>query len=142
MPQPPVTVRLDPRRLSQLKSIAQVEGISVADVITQIIRAKIEAGTIDQSIPGISVERVTSGIRVDMGQGNAVTYSLDAAGALARAIRSVVEGAPSQLNVDLRFGVVRQGTGIKIIAPFPGAEVAFPLTLAEDLAGLIEQALS
>ncbi len=140
MPNPPVTVRLDPRRLEQLKAIAHAEGSSVADVIAQIIRTKIADGVISPTIPGVTVKTVSDGVMIDLGEGKSATYSSVSAREFATAIRAVAQGASSIVSLDHHYGVVRQGTGIKIIAPFPGPEVAFPPSLAEDLAGLIEDA--
>lgn len=140
MPNPPVTVRLDPRRLEQLKAIAHAEGSSVADVVAQIIRSKIGEGVISASIPGVTVKRVAKGVMIDLGEGKPATYSSVSALEFAAAIRAVAQGGTSVVSLDHNYGVVRQGTGIKIAAPFPGLEVAFPASLAEDLADLIDGA--
>lgn len=141
MPTPPVTVRLDHRRLEQLKAIANAEGSSVADVVTQIIRTKIADGVIAPSIPGVTVRPVSDGVLIDLGEGKPTTYSSASAREFANAIRTVAKGGSSIVSLDHHYGVVRQGTGIKIAAPFPGPEVAFPVSLAEDLADLIEEAM-
>jgi predicted DNA-binding ribbon-helix-helix protein len=141
MPNPPVTVRLDHRRLEQLKAIAQAEGSSVADVVAQIIRTKIAEGVISSAIPGVTVQRVSEGVLIDLGEGKSVTYGSLSAREFANAIRTVVQGGSSIVSLDHHYGVVRQGTGIKIVAPFPGPEVAFPVSLAEDLANLVDEAL-
>lgn len=141
MPTPPVTIRLDPRRLEQLKAIAHAESSTVADVVTQIIRSKIAHGVIEATIPGVTIQPVRGGVQIDMGTGKPTTYGSEAALELSNAIRTVAQGGSSIVSLDHRYGVVRQGTGIKIAAPFPGPEVAFPVSLAVDLAGLIDGAL-
>jgi len=137
----PVTVRLDPRRLEQLKAIATATSSTSAGVIAQFIRDKIEQGVIPQDIPGIVVHKVGDIVQIDLSKGYGKAYSFAAALQLAGTIRSVVEGGEaSTVNLDFGFAVLKQGTGFKIAAPFPGPEVSFPGDLAIDLADLIEEA--
>jgi hypothetical protein len=134
-------LRLDPRRLEQLKAIAAASGTSHAGVITQVIREKIAAGVIPASIPGVTISKTASGVAIELSAGHRKIYSVSAALRLAEAIRGVVEGSETPVvNLDAGFAVLKQGTGFKIVAPFPGPEVSFPADLVLDLADLIEEA--
>ena len=134
-------LRLDPRRLEQLKAIAAASGTSHAGVVTQIIREKIAAGVIPADIPGVTVFKTASGVAIELTAGHRQEYRTSAALRLAQTIRGVVGGSePPVVNLDAGFAVLKQGTGFKIAAPFPGPEVGFPADLALDLADLIEGA--
>lgn len=137
----PVTVRLDPRRLEQLKAIGSALNLSSAAVIAQLIREKIAEKVIASDIPGVTVKRVGDGVLVELSPGHPHTYTPAVALHLAATIRDlVIEGGASFVSIDGSFAVLRQGAGYKIAAPFPGPEVSFPGDLALDLADLIEAA--
>lgn len=134
-------LRLDPRRLEQLKAIATATQSTSAGVIAQLVRDKIKQGVIPATIPGATVTKVAKGVAIELSAGHRRVYTADAAKLLADAIRDVVADrhAPT-VNLNASFAVLKQGTGFKIAAPFPGPEVSFPGDLAIDLADLIEEA--
>lgn len=138
----PINVRLDPRRLEQLKAIDTAMGLSNAAVISAMIREKIAAGVIPDAIPGIIVRNVPSGVSICLAADREQTFGHDGARALVGAIRGVVEGstAPTMISMDHNFMVQKQGTGFKIAIPFGDAGVSFPPDLMLDLADLIEKA--
>ncbi|QND20401.1 hypothetical protein A4U53_022755 [Rhizobium ruizarguesonis] len=146
MTQPPVTVRLDPRRLDQLKAIASAMKLTNAGVIAALIRDKIAEGVIPADIPGTEVRKVANGVTVSLREGDETTMTAAGARKLATTIREVVAGnaAPTTINPGFNFSVHKQGTGLKVVLPFGGANVqdavAFPPDLALDLADLIEKA--
>lgn len=146
MAQPPVTVRLDPRRLDQLKAIASAMNLTNAGAIAAFIREKIAAGIIPADIPGTSIRKQGHGIAVSLREDEETIMKASGALALANTIREVVAGnsSPTTVNVGHDFGVQKQGTGLKIALPFgktPLADaVSFPPDLALDLADLLEQA--
>lgn len=136
----PVTVRLDARRLEQLKAIAAATNTTSAGVISQFIRNQVKAGVIPPDIPGTVVTKVGDIVQINLSKSHGKAYLIPAALKLAASIRSVVEGVEaSTVNLDAGFAVLKQGTGFKIAAPFPGPEVSFPGDLAVDLADLIEE---
>ena len=137
----PVTVRLDPRRLEQLKAIGTALNLSSAGVIADLIRQKIADKVISPDIPGATVKRIGAGVLVELSPDHPHTYAPAHARKLAATIRELVSNGGSSI-VDLGggFAVLRQGSGYKIAAPFPGPEVSFPGDLALDLADLIEAA--
>ena len=136
----PVTVRLDHRRLEQLKAIGSALNLSSAAVIAELIREKIAAKIIAPDIPGTTIKRVGDEVVVELSPGHPHAYSLGAARHLAATIRDLVGGGAAIVSLDSGFAVLRQGSGYKIAAPFPGPEVSFPGDLAIDLADLIEAA--
>ena len=139
MTQPPITVRLDPRRLDQLKILAAALGTSNAGAIGHLLNEKIAAGIIPDVIPGIVVRKVDAGVSIGIDDNEPAVYSRESARELIRAIRAVVGGAPGEININHRFAMLRKGTGFKLVLPFPGPETAFPGDLALDLARLIEK---
>ncbi len=135
----PVTVRLDPRRLAQLKNIAEAEKRSSAGVIAALIRDKIAAGVISSDIPGISVKREGDELTFRIDGSEPVRMSRERAAEFVGTIRGVVSKAQrGTVNMDLDFAVSRVGSGILIQVPMDGQKHAFPPDLAADLADLIE----
>ena len=145
MAQPPVTVRLDPRRLDQLKAIATAMNVTSAGAIAAFIREKIAAGVISPDIPGTAIRKVASGVAISLREGEETTMSEVGAMQLALTIREVVSGnaAPTTINPGHNFAVQKQGTGLKVVLPFGGTKlddaVSFPPDLALDLADQIEK---
>nr|WP_298096410.1 hypothetical protein [uncultured Shinella sp.] len=146
MAHPPVTVRLDPRRLDQLKAIASAMNLSNAGAIAAFIREKIAAGIIPADIPGTSIRKQGDGIAVSLREDEEIILKTAGAQALASTVREVIAGnaSPTAVNVGHDFAVQKQGTGLKIALPFgktPLADaVSFPPDLALDLADLLEKA--
>lgn len=138
MTSPPITIRLDPRRLEQLKAIAVVAGTTTTALIAELVRAKIAAGVIPNAIPGTSVERTNKGVRIQLAENAAHVFPIEQAKALAATIRDVVAGGSGVVSIGGNFSVLRQGTGYKIAAPIVSEGVSFPGDLAIDLAGIIE----
>lgn len=148
----PITVRLQPRRLEQLKSIAAALNLSVAEAVSHMIREKITAGVIPDAIPGILIRRLDSGVLIKIDDNEPNIVAVSTARQIAEALRSVANGGggivdPSPSEGRKSFSVVRQGTGIKLQVPFHGPTAhhwndapTFSADLARDLAGLIERA--
>lgn len=136
----PINVRLDYRRLEQLKAIGAVMGLSNAAVISTMIREKIAAGIIPATIPGTTVSKSHNGIALGVTENETKTFSREAALSLANTIRGVVSGteAPTMINLDHGFTVNKQGTGLRIVLSETNS-AAFPPDLALDLADLIEK---
>ncbi|TPL52048.1 hypothetical protein FJ937_11845 [Mesorhizobium sp. B2-4-4] len=147
----PITVRLQPRRLEQLKAIAAALNLSVAEAVSHMIREKIAAGVIPDTIPGITIDRVGHSVVIKIDDSRA-TISVDTARKIVGALRRMADGGggvvePSPSDASKSFSVVRQGTGIKLQVPFYGPTAhhwndapTFSADLARDLAGLIERA--
>ncbi|MBZ9757848.1 hypothetical protein LB524_21410 [Mesorhizobium sp. ESP6-5] len=145
-------VRLDPRRVEQLKAIGAKLGLSNAGVIARMIREQIEAGVIPDVIPGVTVRRLDDGVLIQIDDSQPSTVTFDTAGKIVEALRSVANGGGGVVELQpfdasKSFSVVRQGTGIKFQVPFHGPNAhhwndgpSFSPDLARDLAGVIEQA--
>lgn len=140
-------IRLDPRRLGQLKTLAVALSTTNAGAIGEMIREKIAAGAIPADIPGIIVRPVDSGVSIKIDDAEPFTYSGDVARQIADTMDDVAAGGAGVISVDHNFSVVRQGTGIKISLPLSGANAlpfklapAFPADLVRDFADLIRQA--
>ena len=145
MAQPPITVRLDPRRLDQLKAIASAMNLSNAGAITAFIREKVAAGIIPATIPGTSICKTDAGVVISLREGEETTMTVHGAQRLAATIREIVDGTtqPTIINPAHNFGVQVRGTGLKVALPFGCTRfedgVVFPPDLALDLADQIEQ---
>lgn len=142
-----VTVRLDPRRIEQLKALASTLGTTNAGAIGEMIREKIAAGAIPADIPGITVHPVDDGVSIKIDDAEPFTYSREVARQIADTLDSVADGGAGVVSIDHNYSVVRQGTGIKVSLPVSGANAlpfklapAFPADLARDFADLIRQA--
>lgn len=149
----PITVRLQPRRLEQLKAIAAALNLSVAEAVSHMIREKIAAGVIPDTIPGIVARRLNDGVSIQIDDHAAVTVSPDIAREMAEALRTVADGNHPFASVlypdnpSVSYRVSRQGSGIKFELPCLGSSKVQPADapsfspdLAHDLADLIEQA--
>jgi hypothetical protein len=133
-------VRIPPRRLEQLRTIAGVLQLSVADTIAHMIRKEVAAGTIPAAIPGIEVRPVDDGVSIQIDDGPVANLSHAAARALASIIRDAVAGNSGVINLDHHYMFMRRGAGYKLAAPFPGKEHSLSGDLALDIAELIERA--
>lgn len=141
MPSAPVTLRLDPRRLEQIKAIASASGTTSTGAIAEFVRAKIAAGVIPPTIPGVKVTKAKQGVALELNPGAVKILPSDFARTFAARIREVVDGAEaSTIFPNEGVAVIRQGVGFKITAPYPGEGVSFPGDLALDLANLIDEA--
>lgn len=142
-------IRLDPRRLEQLKMLAAALGVSNATAIGHLLREKIEAGVIPAGIPGVSVTSAAKGVCIGIDDAEPVTYSRDVAAEIAETLEAVGNGGPGVVNMDDNFAVVRQGVGIKVVLPLSGPTAkpfqfapSFPPDLVQDLAALIRKAVA
>ncbi|MDR6831333.1 hypothetical protein J2W99_005086 [Bosea robiniae] len=142
-------VRLDPRRVEQLKNIALKLGTTNAGVIAQTIRQHVAAGTIPADIPGIGVRKVPGGITIGIDDAEPVKLGYEIARQIASSLRAAADNGASDIQpfAEVGYGVMKQGTGIKFLLPFSGTgarsyknAVSFPPDLAADLAGVIEKA--
>lgn len=135
----PINVRLDHRRLEQLKAIGAVMGLSNAGVISLMIREKIAAGIITAAIPGTTVSKVKNGVALGVSVNQTKIFSYEAALSLVHTIRGVLDGteSPTLVNLDFGFTVNKQGTGLRIVLSETDS-AAFPPDLALDLADVIE----
>ena len=135
-------VRLDPRRVEQLKAIGNKLGLSNAAAVSYMIRQQIAAGLITPFIPGINAKKVTDGVLISLKVGNETSFTKDGAHALATTIRGVVDGteAPTTVNLDFNFMVQKQGQGFRVAIPMSDDGVSFTPDLMLDLAELIEEA--
>jgi hypothetical protein len=145
------TVRLDPRRLAQLKAVAEAIDTTSAGVISQWLRSCVENGVIPADIPGIAINKVPSGITIAIDGAEPVALAPDMAGKVVASLRLAVEtGAGTNEPFGaVPYGVVKKGPGIRLMLPFHGTGAqtfenspSFPVDLAEDLADQIEKAFA
>ncbi|MEP9373536.1 hypothetical protein [Mesorhizobium sp. KR1-2] len=148
----PITVRLQPRRLEQLKAIAAALDLSVAEAVSHMIREKIAAGVIPDAIPGVIVRRVGDAVSIQIDDNEPATVAVDTARKIVETLRSVANGGTGivelqPFDASKSFAVTKQGTGIKVQIPYHGPTAkkladapSFSADLTHDLASLIERA--
>lgn len=145
------TVRLDPRRLAQLKAVAEAIGTTSAGVIGQWIRSCVGNGVIPANIPGIAIDKVPGGISIAIDNAAPVKLDADMVGKVVAALRLAIRTGAGTIEPcgSVPFGVVKKGPGIRLMLPFHGNGVkqfeewpSFPLDLAEDLADQIEKTMA
>lgn len=133
-------IRVQNRRIDQLKAIAAARNISVADTIGHMIRQEVAAGTIPANIPGIIIKRADAGVSVQLDDGPVKVLSFKAAASLAGAIRGSVAGGGIITGPTFGYSIEPRGRGFKLYVPWPGEGVSLSGDLALDIADQIEQA--
>ena len=133
-------VRIPPRRLEQLRGIGKVLKLSVADTIAYMIRKEIQVGTIPAQIPGIVIDKVEGGVRVQIDEGPATMLRSESARYLVQVIRDAVAGKAGIVETNHNFGFTRRGAGYTISVPWGGEQHSMSRDLALEVADQIEQA--
>lgn len=142
-------LKLPDERGKQLQMIAEAEGKSVVDVITDHIRAKVAAGVIPADLPFASVEKTATGLSlalpgfegdVSAGEVPALAHALRSAGAkltpadLERKQR-LIEGLAALSGIKVK----RMAQGVKLVSPITGQEYPLSFGVAADLADQIDR---
>jgi len=142
-------LKLPDERGRQLQLIAEAEGKTVVDVITDHIHAKVEAGVIPADLPNVDVKRTGNGLVVSLPgfagdvpapEVVALTEALRGAGAkLTRADverkQALIEGLAALSGIKVK----RMAQGVKIVSSLTGAEYPLSFSVAADLADQIER---
>ncbi|MBL4928009.1 hypothetical protein [Fuscibacter oryzae] len=141
-------LKLPDERGRQLQLIAEAEGKTVVDVITDHIRAKIDAGVIPAELPGVDVTKAPTEITI-RANGFEATIPANEGPTLADLMRES-GNLPSDRERKLRWieglaalsgiKVKRMGAGVKLINPVTGAEHPLSFSVASDLADQIDRA--
>jgi len=143
-------LKLPVERGKQLQMIAEAEGKSVVDVITDHIRSKVAAKVIPADLPYVDMSKTDTGLTIVMpGFEGAVPAS--EVSSLADALRGA--GAKlSPADVERRqklmeglaalsgIKVKRMAQGVKLVSPITGKEYPLAFGVAADLADQIERA--
>jgi hypothetical protein len=142
-------LKLPDERGIQLQQIAEAEGKTVVDVITDAIRAKVEAGVIPADLPNIEVAKTPDGIKI-----NAPGFSGEVPASevpvLADTLRmagakltpadverktKLIEGLAALHGIEVK----RMGRGVKLVSSRTGKEYALAFGVAADLGDQIER---
>jgi hypothetical protein len=139
-------LKLPDERGRQLQMIADAEGKTVVDVITDHIRAKVAAGVIPADLPGVEVDNAPDAITI-RAPGFTASVPIGVGPTLADLLK---QSGPSDLERKKRWieglaklsgiTVKRMGAGMKLVSPITGQEYPLSFAVAEDLAGQIERA--
>lgn len=143
-------LKLPEERGIQLQQIAEAEGKTVVDVITDAIRVKIEAGVIPADLPNIEVVKTPDGITIDA-PGFSGDVPAGEVPVLAEALRmaatkltpadverkkKLIEGLAALHGIKVR----RMGAGVKLVSPITGEEYPLAFGVAADLGDQIARA--
>jgi hypothetical protein len=142
-------LKLPDERGAQLQMIAEAEGKSVVDVITDHIRAKVAAGVIPADLPHVAISKSKSGLMITM-PGFEGDVSTGEVSSLADALRDVggkftpadverkkklIEGLAALSGIKVK----RMAKGVKLVSPTTGKEYPLAFGVAADLADQIER---
>jgi hypothetical protein len=143
-------LKLPDERGKQLQMIAEAEGKSVVDVITDHIRAKVATGVIPADLPYVDVTKTDTGLIVAMPgfAGEVPTGEVPALADVLRGAGSKLSPADVERKQMLIEGlaalsgikVKRMAQGVKLVSPFTGKEYPLAFGVAFDLADQIERA--
>lgn len=139
-------LKLPDERGKQLQMIAEAEGKTVVDVITDHIRAKIAAGVISADLPGVEVEKAPEEIII-RAPGFTASLPVQEGPTLADLLKQSgpadlerkklwIEGLAKLTGVKVK----RMGAGMKLVSPITGAEYPLSFAVAEDLGDQITRA--
>ncbi len=142
-------LKLPDERGAQLQMIAEAEGKSVVDVITDHIRAKVTAGVIPADLPHVGISKTSSGITITMPGFEGNVSAVEVA-PLAEALRDagdkvspadierkqkLIEGLAALSDIKVK----RMARGVKLVSPITGKEYPLAFGVASDLADQIER---
>lgn len=139
-------LKLPDERGKQLQMIAEAEGKTVVDVITDHIRAKVAAGVIPADLPGVEIEKTPEDITI-RAPGFTATFPTSEGLTLASLLKQF---GPADLERKKRWieGVAKlsaikvkgMGAGMKLVSPTTGKEYPLSFAVAEDLGDQITRA--
>lgn len=142
-------LKLPEERGEQLRMIAEREGKTVVDVITDHIRAKIEQGVIPADLPLVDVTKTETGVDISA-PGFEGSVPASEVPTLTEALRDA-ESKFTPADIERRqklieligalsgVGVKRMARGVKLVSPITGKEYPLAFGVASDLAGQIER---
>jgi hypothetical protein len=140
-------LKLPAERGEQLRQIAAAKNTTIPDLIADLIRAEITAGTISADIPGIEVAKSAETITI-IAQGFEASVPMNEGPTLADLLKGSanvtddperkarwIEGLATLSGVKVK----RMGAGVKLVSPFTGKEYPLAFGVAADLAAQISQ---
>jgi hypothetical protein len=142
-------LKLPVERGEQLRMIAEAEGKSVVDVITDHIRSKVAAGVIPADLPNVDLQKTPAEITVvlpgfkgsvPLAEVAALVNGLRGAGAKLTPAdverkKHLIEGLAALTGIK----VSRMAQGVKLVSSVTGAEYPLAFGVARDLADQIER---
>lgn len=143
-------LKLSDERGAQLKMIAEREGKTVVDAVSDMIRSKIDAGTIPADLPGVSIAKTGETVRIEM-PGFAGEVSAIEAAKLADSLREAgTPLTPADVERKQRWlaglaalsgiKVEKMASGVRLISPITGQKYPLTFGVAADLADQIDRA--
>jgi|GEM_PF-1838831 len=142
-------MKLPDERGEQLRQIAAAKGIPMVQVVEDAIRREIAEGTIPADLPGISVTKTATTVRIEMPDFESEVPAIEAA-RLADSLREAgsdltaddverkkrwLEGLAALSGIKLE----RMAHGVRLISPVTGRKYSLGFGVAADLADQIER---
>lgn len=138
-------LQIPKERLAQIKSIATVLNLSIADTVGHLIRGEIERGTIEDHLPGVCILPRAGGVEIAFDDAEPLLLNAQGAAALADTVASLAAKSQKEgiISPDHNFLVARRGLGVVVQIPFSDSTTKiFSLDVARDFARLIKKALA
>lgn len=138
----PTHIALSDERAAQLRKFGEANGVGIADAVALLINHAIDAGLMDDELPGFHIRRRGAKVALAVDGLFSETLTLDAAHELAGQLDGDVdESRPHEIfNLDIGFITGRRGSSIKLKHPASGGEKTMAPSVARDLARLLRRA--
>ncbi len=139
-------LKMPDERGAQLKMIAEREGKTAVDVVSDMIRTKLAEHGIPADLPGVSIAKSDKTVRIEMPNFEGELSAIEAAtladrlrdasaGANAERKRRWLEGAAALSGIK----VERMAQGVRLISPLTGQTYPLTFSVAADLADQIDR---
>lgn len=133
-------IRLPSERTDQLRQLAEHKGVSVADLIGQLVTTEINRLGLNQKIglgKTVDFAILENGLfHADFGLG-VMHWNASTLLGVANAIENAYDRKGGALDMDAGIEVTRVGTAIKIKSVETGSERTFAPSIAKELVALI-----
>lgn len=139
-------LKMPDERGAQLKMIAEREGKTAVDVVTDMIRTKLAEYGISADLPGVTVEKTDKTVRIEMPNFEGEVSAIEAA-TLADSLRDASAAANAEgkrrwlegLGALSGIKVERMAQGVRLVSPITGQTYPLTFSVAADLADQIDR---
>lgn len=144
----PFMLKLPDERGEQLRQIAAAKNTTIPDLIADLVRSEIEAGTIPATVPGIDLVRDGDVINIKA-HGFEASIPANEGPTLADLLRDSATATADPERKQRWFEglaalsgvkVKRMGAGVRLVSPLTGNEYPITFGVAADLGDQIEKA--
>lgn len=140
-----VQVKLSPDRATQLRNLAEREGVTMNTAVGKLFRALYAHTDVPHEIPSISVNALTDGLAVRFPKAKTTGFTFKVVEQMAETIREYLVGEHTgEKTVRMctthggTFAIWRKGNGFKLAIPANAPEKNFTADLLEDFADILD----